>query len=165
MNDHCVLMKFDTPEEAFRYMGGIYHTEEFGEFGILDDDNFPDYIIFNAVYYIGRYLKGRFTKERLDMALATDINGVMTVELLGYPFLLYSKKLGSYYGFHFDSDLMDLTDNECGKYYSELVVAYDFPSLVETAKKMIKSDMKTFRKNPRKIDFLLIEIAPTIREL
>lgn len=164
MKNHCVLMKFDTPEDAFRYMGGIFHTEDHGDFGIFDDDSFPDYIVFNAVNYIGDYLRGSISDKKLHLALATDIDDTMTSDLLGSPFLLYSKKLAAYYGFHFDSDLMDVLDEDFAQYYMELIAAYDFTALVKSATNMIKSDIN-YRKNPKTINALLAKISPTIREL
>ncbi len=157
-------MKFQAPEDAFRYMGGIFHTEEYGDFGIFDDDSFPDYIVFNAVNYIGDYLRGSISDKELYLALATDIDDTMTSDLLGFPFLLYSKKLEAYYGFHFDSDLMDVLDEDFAQYYMELVKEYDFTALVKSATNMIKSDV-SYRKNPKKFDALLTKISPTIREL
>lgn len=167
--NYCVLKKFLTVDEAFRYMAGEYVVEEDSvgaTVSLLDDIVFPNYVFTNAVSLIGGGISGLMKEEELLLSLPEDFDGDVTPHLLGFPFLLWSKKLGAFYGFHYDPDLDDVSDEEFCKAYQELVEAYDFPGIIVRAKEVMRNRETEFKNHPlQTLDTIYLEYGVGMRKI
>lgn len=143
-----VLRKCSTVTEAFSLMAGEYWIGEgIGGFAILDDDTFGKYILANAVDIIYTHMVEKLSKEELMLRLATNIDGVVCDTLLGFPFILYSAKLGAYYCYHYDPDLNTVSDRKYEEAYTELILEFDFQGIVCEALKIMAESVEDIRKN------------------
>lgn len=131
------LKKLTNADDAFCYMSGEYASRgnKFCEFSILEDISFPNYVFTNALYLI----KDGITEEHKELGLDLnfDKDGFVTPCLLGFPFMLWSKKLKAFYCFHFDTDLDDTSDEVFWENYKQLIEAYDFRSIVKDVKQVL----------------------------
>lgn len=167
--NYCVLRKFLTVDEAFRYMAGEYVVEEDSvgaTVSLLDDTVFPNYVFTNAVSLIGGGMSGLMKEEELLLSLPEDFDGDVTPHLLGFPFLLWSKKLGAFYCFHYDPDLDDVSDEDFCKAYQELVDVYDFPWIIKRAKEVMKNRETEFKIHPlQTLDEIYLEYGVGMRKI
>ena len=148
-NNYCALKKLNNVDDAFSYMAGEYYHEKETpcQFSILDDDTFPKYILFNAISLIDDVMMGNEKEETLALDIPDDFDGMVTPNLLAYPFLLWSKKLNAFYCFHFDVDMTDVGDEEFCEAYTNLIKAYDFAAIVKKAKEIMANWKVELSKN------------------
>lgn len=149
MEKISVLRKCSTAAEAFSLMAGEYWIGEgVGGFAILDDDTFGKYILANAVDIIYTHLVEKLSKEELMLRLATDVKGVVSDALLGYPFILFSAKLGGYYYcYHYDPELNTVPDRKYEEAYTELIGSFDYQGIVCEALKIMADSIEDIRSN------------------
>ena len=134
--NYCALRKFTDLNEAVSYMSGLYipfYDYQRCAFSILDDESFPRYVLYNAFCLVDAERKEGHTDIQIDASLSMDKDGAVH-PMFFTPFLLWSKKLGAFYCFHFDTDIKDVSDDEFCEAYSDLIDAYDFPAIMRAAK-------------------------------
>ena len=134
--NYCVLKKQTNVDDVFSYMAGEYcnYKPVFCEFSILDDSTFPSYILLNAIEILRSVMVGLEKEDNLAVDLPDDFDGEVTPNLLGHPFLLWSKKIHTFFCFHFDTEKGDVSDEEFCDNYETLIHAYDFPTIIKEAK-------------------------------
>lgn len=146
-----VLKKCKSPQNAFECMHGMFCvTDDYGTFGVYDDSSFGKYILLNCIETLYSHLLNGSTAKELSFSLSTNVEGKMTPILLGDPFLLYSEKLQAYYCFHSDSDINDVSDEEFVEAFTELILTYDFESIVVEALRIVSQTIERFKKDPMK---------------
>lgn len=164
MKEHyCALLKTKDSKEAFRVMAGIYGAG-LPDIAILDDESFPKYIIYNAFNTCAQRIRGMMTEKECEEILHVDKDITVSPFFCGYPFILWSEKLGAFYAFYFDVDILgDVSDKMFEEAYIELMDAYDFPALVESAKRIAEKNKRTILSNRERLRELVGKFAPLIR--
>ena len=157
-SNYCALKKLANVDDAFRYMAGEYYLpgDSACEFSILNDESFPMYFLSNAISVIAQLYDKGYTEKRIDSYISMDKNGFVDVGFLAFPFMLWSKKLGAFYCFHFDTAYDDVTDEEFCEALSELIDAYNLPAIMQKAKIIVKVKRKELSKD---FDDVLVKLC------
>lgn len=163
---YCALHKFKSADEAFRFMSGDYWIDGKGSFCILDDDTFPRFILGHAILVIYSYMQGDLTENDCKETIKLDTDGTVTTGLLDEPFLLWSKRLGAFYGYHYDTEeIGDVTDEEFAENYKELIKAYDLEKIIQKALLVAHQNKTAFMGNEKEMARLLKRYGLTMRKL
>ena len=130
------LQKFDTAEEAFSVMEGIWgeaNAEDSKELHILTDETFKKAIVSRAITIYLDYKEGEKTEEALNRAfgLGEDIDDT----LLDFDFFLYSQKSNCYFTCRMsmkDDAVYMWNDRQWG-YFKDLWEAYSLKEVIKKA--------------------------------
>ena len=130
------LQKFDTAEEAFSVMEGIWgerNEDDSKELHILTDETFKTSILSRAILIYLDYKEGEKTEEELNKAfgLGEDIND----SLLDFDFFLYSQKSNCYFTCRMsmkDDAVYMWNDRQWG-YFKDLWEAYSLKEVIKEA--------------------------------
>ena len=162
-NNYCALLKTKDPKEAFRVMAGIYGMV-LPDIAILDDESFPKYIMHYAFNLCAQRIRGIMTEKDWEEFICYDKNGSVSPFFCGSPFILWSEKLGAFYAYYFDVDIVgDVSDEMFENAYIELMDAYDFPVLVESVKKIAEKNKRIISTNSKKMQELVSKFSPLTR--
>ena len=154
------LQKFNTPEEAFKVMEGIWgeiNHDDSKELHIFTDEAFLSTILSRAITIYLDYKEGEKTEEALNRAfgLGEDIDDT----LLDFDFFLYSQKGNCYYTCRMsikDDAVYMWNDRQWG-YFEELWEAYSLKEVIKEAISLVEDALKNMRLFDRGMVIDIIE--------